>query len=55
MMRLKMINLMDKFFISIGLEAPEIMARPHRGYLYIGMLYSLGLASAFGTMAIITI
>lgn len=49
-----MTNLMDKFFISMGLEAVEIKASPYRGWIYVGMIYLLGLTSAFGVMAIMS-
>lgn len=43
--------LLDKFFISIGLEAQEIHESSIRSAIYIGIVFLLGLASAFLIMA----
>jgi len=43
---------MDKFFISLGLDATEINASLCRGWLYVGMIYMFGLATAFGIMIV---
>ena len=43
--------LMDKFFIKIGFDTKELKACKIRGALYIGMVYTIGMASAFMIMA----
>lgn len=48
-----MTYVMDKFFISIGFDAEEIHESPKRGGLYIGIVFMLGLASAFLLMTVI--
>ena len=50
-----MINLMDRLFISIGFEKREIKASPIRGWIYFGIIYFLGLTSAFGIMTILSL
>lgn len=47
-------QLMDKLFISIGFDAAEKSASADRGWLYVGIVYFLGLASAFMVMAIMS-
>ena len=42
-----MTQVVDRFFISIGFESDELRASPHRGWLYFGIFYSLGLICAF--------
>lgn len=46
-----MTNLMDMFFIKIGFEAEDLKACNIRGALYVGMIYTIGMASAFMIMA----
>ncbi|GLQ24229.1 hypothetical protein GCM10007853_21030 [Algimonas ampicilliniresistens] len=48
-----MTYLMDKFFIAIGLDETEIRESAYRGWLYVGMVYLLGIGSAFGVMTLI--
>ena len=45
---------MDTLFISIGLEATEIGASTFRGWIYVGMVYFLGITSAFGIMTLMS-
>lgn len=45
--------IMDKLFIKIGFEAEDLNACDIRGTLYIGMIFSIGMGSAFGTMAML--
>ncbi len=47
-----MTNLMDKVFISMGMDGKEIKDTQIRGVLYIGMIYMTGLTSAFLIMAL---
>lgn len=47
-----MTPLMDRLFISIGLDAKEIQNSPARGALYIGIICMIGLTSAFLIMAL---
>lgn len=47
-------QLMDKLFISVGFDAAEIRASTDSGWLYVGIVYFLGLASAFVVMAIVS-
>ena len=47
-----MTNLMDKMFISMGLDGKEIKDTQIRGVLYIGMIYMIGLTSAFLIMVL---
>lgn len=47
-----MTYLMDKLFIAAGFQAGEIKTSHYRGWLYVGIVYFLGLASAFGVMTI---
>jgi|GEM_PF-3926205 len=47
-----MTPLMDRLFISIGLDPKEIKNSPLRGALYIGIIYVCGLTSAFLIMAV---
>lgn len=44
---------MDKVFIAIGLDETEIRESIYRGWLYVGMVYFLGIGFAFGVMTII--
>jgi len=44
--------LMDKIFICLGMDKTEIEASDIRGTLYVGMIYMVGLASAFLVMSI---
>ena len=44
--------MMDKMFISMGLDGKEIKDTQIRGVLYIGMIYMIGLTSAFLIMAL---
>jgi len=45
--------LIDKFFIKIGFDAQELKACNIRGALYVGMIYTIGMASAFSIMALL--
>ena len=47
-----MTHLMDKFFIHLGMDKTEIEASDIRRTLYVGMIYMVGLASAFLVMSI---
>lgn len=47
----KMTNLIDRFFIKIGFESEDLKACNIRGALYVGMIYTIGMASAFVIMA----
>jgi len=47
-------ELMDGFFIRIGFEKRELEASYYRGQLYAGMIYMLGLASAFLLMGVLS-
>ena len=49
----KMTILMDKFFIKIGFEPQDLKACNIRGALYIGMIYTMGMSSAFAIMTIL--
>jgi hypothetical protein len=46
--------IVDRFFAKLGLEEEELKSSPKRGFLYIGMIYMLGLITAFLTMAILS-
>lgn len=43
--------LMDRFHIALGYSRQELEAVEYRGWLYLGMIYMTGLASAFVIMA----
>jgi hypothetical protein len=45
---------MDKFFSNIGLEEQELKNSKIRGYLYIGMIFMLGIIVSFLTMALLS-
>ena len=47
-----MTPLLDRLFISIGLDSKDIENSPMRGALYIGIIYMIGLTSAFLIMAV---
>ena len=42
-----MIDLIDKLFISLGFDQAELKASVFRGWLYAGMIYCLGIITAF--------
>jgi len=44
--------LMDKFFVRIGFELPELERISIRGYLYFGMIFLLGVIFSFLIMTI---
>jgi len=46
--------LMDRFFSKMGLEEQELKHSSQRGYLYMGMIFMLGITSAFLVMAILS-
>lgn len=46
-----MTNLVDKFCVKLGLDTEEIQDSPHRGLLYIGIVFMLGMTTAFFIMA----
>lgn len=48
-----MITLMDHFFIRIGFQEDELKRSAIRGWLYMGMIYMIGLTTAFLIMALI--
>ena len=49
-----MLKLMDRLFIALGFNSSEIKSAPHRGWLYAAMIYLLGIATAFGFMALVS-
>ena len=46
--------LMDKLFIKIGFKAKDLKSCTIRGALYFGMIYTLGMSSAFVVMAMLS-
>lgn len=47
-----MTHLIDKIFIHLGMDKAEIEASDIRGSLYIGMIYTVGMTSAFLIMSV---
>lgn len=45
--------LLDRFFIKTGFDRQEIESTPHRGYLYIGIIFMLGMTTAFLIMSLV--
>lgn len=45
-----MTSLMDEFFIFLGLDSEELKQSPLRGRLYVGIVYCLGITTAFAIM-----
>lgn len=48
-----MTDIMDKFFVRIGFKRDELEASHLRGFLYVGIVYMIGLSSAFLIMTAI--
>lgn len=48
----KMTHIMDKFFIHIGFNREELTASNSRGWIYIGMIFLIGLSTAFFIMSV---
>ncbi len=49
-----MTHLMDKFFVSIGLDSGELEASENRGLLYVGIIFMSGVGVAFGVMSLLS-
>lgn len=46
--------LMDRLFIKIGFDDEELQNSSYRGYLYVGMIFMLGLTVAFLIMTLLS-